>query len=146
MTAVSQNRLFWILSVAVALTTAAEVFYLVVWGMWLFPAGNWAAKTVWTLTCGIAMGSVIGVATILWAEPLRGHRAALWRAVAVVIVVGSYCGWLCSTIDARLEYFGGAENAVLFIAASVIPAIIGGGLFGWLVYGGGPLAKQRASG
>ena len=144
MTAIPRNRLFAVIGVAVALTTAAELAYLVVWGMWLFPAGNWIGKTVWTMTCGIAMGSVIGVGTLLLAEPLRGHRAALWRAAGVVVVVGSYCASLCSTIDARLGYFGGLENTALFIAGGVIPAIVGRALYGWFLYGGGPFADRRA--
>ena len=71
-------------------------------------------------------------------------RAALWRAAGVVVVVGSYCAWLCSTIDARLGYFGGSENTALFIAGGVIPAIVGGALYGWILYGGGPFASRRA--
>lgn len=146
MTTISHNRLFSIIGLAVALTTVAELFYLVAWGMWLFPAGSWAGKTVWTLTCGIAMGSVIGVATLLWAEPMRGRRAAMWRAAAIVVAVGGYCAWLCSTIDARLEYFGGSENTALFIGAGVGPAIAGGALLGWLLYGGGQSTERGPSG
>ena len=49
--------------------------------------------------------------------------------------VGSYCAWLCSRIDIRFGYFGGAENSALFILSGVIPAVFGGLLYGWLVYG-----------
>lgn len=146
MTAIPQNRVFKIVGLAIFLTTVAEMVYLVVWGMWLFPAGSWLGKSVWTMTCGIAMGSVIGVGTLLWAEPLRAQRAALWIAATTVAVTGSYCAWLCSTIDARLGYFGGSENTALFIAGGVAPAIVGGLLFGWLLYGGGRSADREISG
>lgn len=117
------------------LTTLAELFYLVVWGMMLFPQGSLAGKTVWTLTCGLAMGAVIGVATLVWVEFRYWGNAALWRAVLVVAVVGSYCAVLCSRIDARFGYFGGQENTGLFIASGVFPAFVGGILYGWLLYG-----------
>lgn len=37
----------------------------------------------------------------------------------------------------EIDYFGGAENSVLFIWSSVIPAIAGGLLYGWWIYGRG---------
>ncbi|WP_027256019.1 hypothetical protein [Leisingera aquimarina] len=118
---------------AIALTTAAEIFYLVVWGMVLFPAGDWAGKVVWTLTCGLAMGAVIGTLTLLWVEPRYAGRSALLRAALVVAVIGSYCAWLCSRIDIRFGYFGGAEESSLFILSGVIPAVLGGLFYGWIV-------------
>lgn len=118
---------------AIALTTAAEIFYLVVWGMVLFPAGGWAGKVVWTLTCGLAMGAVIGTLTLLWVEPRYTGQSALLRAALVVVVIGSYCAWLCSRIDIRFGYFGGAEESSLFILSGVIPAVLGGLFYGWIV-------------
>lgn len=118
---------------AIALTTAAEIFYLVVWGMVLFPAGSWAGKVVWTLTCGLAMGAVIGTLTLLWVEPRYTGQSALLRAALVVVVIGSYCAWLCSRIDIRFGYFGGAEESSLFILSGVIPAVPGGLFYGWIV-------------
>ncbi len=130
-----KKRVVLILGLAILMTTAAELFYLVVWGMWLFPAGSWVGKAVWTLTCGLGMGAVIGTLTLLWAEPRRSTAAALWIAPIAVVSVGSYCAWLCSMIDARFSYFGGSENRVLFIAGGVGPAAVGGTLYGWLIYG-----------
>lgn len=135
MNLVTRKRMIFILGTAVALTTAAELFYLVVWGMWLFPDGSLLGKTVWTLTCGVAMGAVMGAATLLWVEGRVDGRGAIVRAALAVMVVGSYCAWLCSRIDARLDYFGGAENGALFILSGVIPAVIGGVFYGWIVYG-----------
>lgn len=135
MTSVPRNRLLIILGAAIALTTAAELFYLVVWGLWLFPAGSLLGKIAWTLTCGVAMGAVIGASTLLWVEGQYLGRAAFARAALVMATVGSYCALLCSRIDHYLEYFGGAENGTLFLLAGVIPAIFGGSLYAWLLYG-----------
>ncbi len=122
-----------IIGSAIVMTTAAEVFYLVVWGMVLFPAGDWVGKVVWTLTCGLAMGAVIGALTLLWVEPRYAGRSALLRAAFVVVVIGSYCAWLCSQIDIRFGYFGGAERTSLFILSGIIPAVVGGLFYGWIV-------------
>ena len=127
------SRALLIVGSAIALTTVAEVIYLVVWGMVLFPAGDWAGKIVWTLTCGLAMGAVIGALTLLWVEPRYTGRSALLRSALVVIVVGSYCAWLCSRIDIRFGYFGGSEETTLFILSGVIPAVLGGLFYGWIV-------------
>ncbi|MEK6216385.1 MAG: hypothetical protein N2B03_04110, partial [Boseongicola sp.] len=88
-------------------------------------------------TCGIAMGSVIGAATLLLVERRASGNAAIWAGAAIVTFVGSYCAWLCSRIDAKFDYFGGPENGVLFILSGVIPAVAGGLLYGWWLYGNG---------
>ena len=128
------RRTTLVLGTAIALTTLAELFYLVVWGMVLFPAGSWPGKAVWTMTCGLAMGSVIGGLTLLWVEGRHEAAGAILRAAVVVAGVGSYCAWLCSRIDARFNYFGGPENGALCIASGVLPALAGGLLFGWFLY------------
>ena len=121
--------------VAVGLTAFAELFYFVVWGMYLFPGGNILGKLVWTSTCGVVMGLAIGGLTYLFVENrLSGGQAIIGAALSMA-AVGSYCAWLCSRIDARFDYFGGPENTGLFILSGVIPAILGGLLYGWLVYG-----------
>ncbi len=120
---------------AVLMTVLAEAVYLIVWGLILFPEGSVAGKITWTLTCGIAMGSVIGAATIvLVTGRLEGVRA-FWSAAIIFFTVGATCALLCSQIDARFNYFGGSEHAMLFVLSGVIPAAVGGLLYGWLLYG-----------
>jgi len=122
---------------AIALTSLAEIVYFLLWGIVLFPGGSLAGKAVWTATCGIAMGAVVGAATLLLVEGRASGLAAIGAAAGIMAAVGSYCGWLCSRIDARFDYFGGTENVELFIWSSVIPAIGGGLIFGWWIYGRG---------
>ena len=116
-------------ALAVTMTALAEAFYFVVWGLYLFPEGSILGKLVWTLTCGIAMGSVIGSATIMLVVGRLEGAAALVSSALTFFVVASTCAVLCSSIDARFGYFGGAENAELFVLAGVIP-----GAFGAIVY------------
>ncbi len=123
------------------MTTAAEIVYLAVWGLVLFPEGSLSAKIVWTLTCGIAMGAVIGSGTLVFVDNRHGGASAFWLAASIMALVGVYCTWLCSRIDLMFSYFGGAEHGTLFIAGGVIPAIAGGLLYGWFLYG--PLAQRR---
>lgn len=131
---ITRSRLSLILGVPVAMTFLAEILYLVVWGIVLFPAGSLAGKVVWTVTCGIAMGLVIGGLTLLWIEGRYSRRAAAARAGVAFFLVSAYCSWLCSRIDSIFGYFGGEEQGALFIASGVIPAIFGAFLFGWLLY------------
>lgn len=121
--------------IAVVLTTVAEMFYLVVWGIFLFPDGSLPGKVVWTLTCGIAMGLVIGSVTYLWVEDRFHGGEAVLGAALVMAAVDSYCTWLCSVIDVRIGYFGGAERSTLFILSGVVPSVLGGLVYGWFVYG-----------
>ena len=121
--------------IAVTLTTTAELVYFTIWGLFLFPEGDVVGKLIWTMTCGIAMGLAIGAITYLWVEERFRGGEAVWGAALVMAAVGSYCAWLCSRIDIRFGYFGGAENSALFILSGVIPAVFGGLLYGWLVYG-----------
>ena len=59
--------------------------------------------------------------------------AAPNRPEQVLILVGARGANLAISRD----YFGGAENGALFIMSGVIPAILGGLLYGWWVYGRG---------
>lgn len=119
---------------AAAMTVLAEAFYLAVWGMVLFPGGSLASKFVWTLTCGIAMGSVIGAATVVLISGKVYGMFAILTAALIFFIVGSACAVLCSRIDAHLGYFGGEEHATLFVLGGVIPAAFGALLYGWLLF------------
>jgi len=119
---------------AVALMTGAEFFYLFVFGIMLFPAGPFAGKLIWTLTCGIAMGSVVGALTIGLVIGRRGATAALLASAAIFSGVGIYCSFLCAGIDAKFNYFGGREHKTLFVFSGVLPALAGGLLYGWLLH------------
>ena len=131
---IARTRVLIILATATDMTILAEMFYLVVWGVLLFPGGSLMAKIVWTAVCGIAMGAVIGSATLAFVE---GHRtgATAWLAAAsIMAAVGSACAVLCGQIDRTFDYFGGPENWRLFIWSGIIPAILGGPVYGWLLY------------
>ena len=116
------------------MTLVAELVYLVVWGMYLFPGGSLLGKMTWTATCGIAMGAVVGSVILLFVETRASGRRAVIFAALSMTAVGGFCAWLCSRIDIRFDYFGGPENAILFIASGVLPAVAGGLLLGWLLY------------
>ena len=138
----TQHRATLILGVAIALTSLAEIFYFLVWGMVLFPGGSLAGKALWTATCGIAMGAVVGAVTLFAVEGRLSGAAAIWAGAAIMAFVGGYCAWLCSRIDARFDYFGGPENGTLFFLSGIVPAIVGGLLYGWWLYGKDERAKH----
>lgn len=140
-----RQRVIRVLGIAIAMTTLAELVYLLVWGLYLFPAGSVAGKVAWTLTCGIAMGSVIGMFVLIFAEHRPARQAAFvaWLATAGV---GSYCAYLCSRIDIRFAYFGGEEQTSLFLLGGIIPAVLGGVLYAALLYRGGFDTRQPLPG
>jgi hypothetical protein len=92
------------------------------------------SKVVWTLTCGIAMGSVVAVLTILLVIERLSGNVAIVSSAGILFLIGSFCTLLCSRLDAALGYFGGAEHAQLFILGGTLPAMLGGLLYGWLLY------------
>jgi hypothetical protein len=130
-----EPRIGAVFGLSVGMTTLAESGYFLIWGILLFPEGNLAGKAVWTASCGIAMGSVIGGAILLFVEGRLRRAGAVAVTTAIVLAVGSYCAWLCSRLDSRFGYFGGPEHGTLFLLAGIVPALIGGLLLGWLLYG-----------
>lgn len=135
MSEIPKTRITLILGLAIGMTLLAEVFYFIVWGVVLFPGGSLFNKAIWTMTCGIGMGAVIGTIVLVLVEGKENGQSAILQAALAMFAVGTYCALLCSHIDASLNYFGGAENTMLFVAAGLIPAAAGGILFGWLLYG-----------
>ncbi len=120
--------------VAVGLTVAVEVFYLIVWGVILFPEGPFLSKLVWITTCGVAMGSVIAVLTIAFVVGRLDGKAAMFASAGIVFAVGTFCTFLCSRIDVAMNLWGGAAQTTLFIWGGMIPALAGGLFYGWLLY------------
>lgn len=122
--------------VAMALSAIGEATYFVLWGLVLFPGGNVLAKFTWTATCVVAMGAVIGVGVAAFVmERLDGKAAALGTAFVYAAVL-SACTLICAHLDRQFDYFGGASQPTLFLAAGLIPAVLSSALYAWLLYSG----------
>ena len=133
-TPIVKLRILLIVGVAVTMTLAAELIYFTVWGLWLFPEGNLISKITWTMTCGVAMGAVIALATLILVEGNLQDAKAILAAAGIVALVGTFCAILYSQIDHSFNYFGGKTHTLMFILSGVIPAIVGGILYGWVLY------------
>lgn len=133
-TPIEKLRVLLVIGVAVSMTLVAELFYLTVWGLWLFPEGNLVSKIVWTTVCGIAMGAVIASLTLVFIEGVLQETKAIIGAAGIVVLVGTLCAVLCSQIDRSFNFFGGQSHSILFILSGVVPAVFGGLLYGWLLY------------
>jgi len=127
------RRIRTILGVAIAMTMLAEIIYFGVWGMMLFPAGNLFAKAAWTTVCGVGMGAVIGAGVLLMVEGRRAFTAFLLSA-AIMFTVGVACTVLCGQIDTTFNYFGGHSQPALFFMSGLVPAVLGGLFYGWVLY------------
>ena len=134
--------------VATALTFGGEMLILLVWGVWLFPGGGLLPKFVWTATCGIAMGATIGALTILFVAGRLWGRTAALVAAGLSFGVLSFCTILCYRLDLALDLFGARPAPTFFVAGGLIPALLGSGLYGWLLHsqtGSSLLARARRS-
>ncbi|MBT3490886.1 MAG: hypothetical protein HOA08_09520 [Rhodospirillaceae bacterium] len=131
----AENRSLKPVYVATLLILLLEASYFVVWGLLLYPDGSLFGKLVWVLTCSIGMGAVIGVATQILVSKSAGARTGIMIAATVMAVVGIFCTLVCSRIDVHFNYFGGADNARLFVLSGIVPAIFGGLIYGRLLYG-----------
>ncbi len=119
---------------AIALTFLGEMAILLIWGRFLFPAGDFIAKLLWTAVCGLAMGATIGaLVTLLVTGRLQGVRVILGTATLYLGVL-SLCTLLCYQIDLDLNLFGARQAALLFIAGGMVPAVVSTFLYVWLLY------------
>jgi len=88
---------------------------------------------MWTAICGIAMGSVVGALALLFTDvQSRGFWPGLVISVIFFAVTGA-CTFICVAIDANFDFFGGAQNPTQFILSGLVPALIGAGLYAWLL-------------
>lgn len=116
---------------ATAMTLIAEAVYFVVWGLILFPGGSVTGKVLWTATRSVATGAVVGTTTIILVDKSNGTAMSMALAALAMIAVGSFYAFLCN----RNDYSGGPEKSTLFIASEIVPAVLGGFLYGWRLNG-----------
>lgn len=124
------------LQLAIALSVAAELGILLIFGMLLSPGGSLLHKTLWTLVfCGLGMGSAVGAfVDLLVVDRLRGLPAVLACAGISSAILGVACNLLCWRLDLHFHYFGGASNPALFLGGGVVLAALGGAAAGALLF------------
>ncbi|MCW9045224.1 MAG: hypothetical protein OQK35_02730 [Alphaproteobacteria bacterium] len=121
------------LIVAIGLTLIGEAGIFIVFGTQLFPAGNWAAKAVWTGTCGLAMGAVIGaLVNIFVTGRLEGVKAET-AIGAITLVILSFCNLLCFKLDLELNLFGAHAQSDWFLINGFAGALLMMFLYPWLI-------------
>lgn len=118
---------------ALVFTAVGESIYFLVWGLWLYPAGNTLGKLTWTVTCAATMAFVIGIAVSVLAFRKPDRMAALVGTAILYVVVLSICTLICYGFDSHFDYFGGASDPGLFVIAGLIPAAISAFPYAWLL-------------
>ncbi|MEC5129525.1 hypothetical protein VSU19_22380 [Verrucomicrobiales bacterium BCK34] len=131
--------------VSIVVSAMAELVIFVVWGLILYPEGNWLQKLLWTVVfCGVGMGAATGaLICALIVDRLFGWKAIAACSILGVLVLGVGCNLLCYSIDLHIHFFGAHENAVSFVASGIGGAAIGGALIGWLLFSEGGVAILR---
>jgi hypothetical protein len=124
------------LKLSIAASVLGESVIFVVWGVLLYPGGELLHKLLWTvLFCGVGMGAALGALLVLFVvDRLEGAAAVLVTAGLSAGVLGVACNLLCLQLDRHFHYFGGADNAPLFLVNGVLMASLGGAVVGWLCF------------
>lgn len=121
----------------IAGSVLAEFMIFLIWGLFLYPAGSYLAKFLWTVIfCGFGMGAVTGaiIATFI-VDRFEGMKAIILTSVITAFILGVACNLLCFTLDSHFfHYFGAEENPYLFIVNGVVMSALGGLLVGWLLF------------
>lgn len=121
---------------AIALSMVSEGIILVVWGFILYPEGSWLYKILWTLGfCGLGMGATTGaLIDLLVVDRFDGVRAVVACAALATFTLGVGCNVLCLSLDRHFLYFGGGDDAALFIGNGLVMAALGGAAVGSLCF------------
>ncbi len=124
------------LKLALLMSVGAEAGLFVVFGLILYPEGSVIHKLLWTVVfCGLGMGGALGASIcLLVVDRLQGWAAVVACAALSMLLIGFACDYLCLSLDKHFHYFGGADNAGLFIGVSVALAGLGGALGGALLF------------
>lgn len=122
--------------VSIVVSAMAELVIFVVWGLILYPEGNWLQKLLWTVVfCGVGMGAATGaLICMLIAGRLSGWLAIATTIIVSVLVLGIGCNLLCFSIDLHHHFFGAREGPVSFLLFGIVGAGVGGALVGWLLF------------
>ena len=121
---------------SIAFSVFAEFLLFLIFGIFLYPAGNLLNKFLWTVVfCGVGMGSVVGAMLNLFVvDRLEGMKAVLATTALSAIILGIACDLLCLSLDQHFQYFGGTENAGLFLGGGMLMAALGGAILGSLLF------------
>jgi hypothetical protein len=110
-----------------------EFIYWVVWGIMLFPGHTWE-KFRWALSCGLGMGSVVGVITCLFIVEKLSNKQAIFASFSLVLLVGSLCTINCFLMDQQANLWGAVSHPNLFLIAGLVGTLIGAILYSWLLF------------
>lgn len=85
--------------------------------------------------CGIGMGATVGsLINLFVVGSWNGTKAVLATIGLSVVLLGVICDLLCLNLDRTFQYFGGSENAGLFLGNGILMAAAGGVLVGALLF------------
>lgn len=124
------------IKLSIMMSVTGEFIIFVVWGLFLFPEGNWLDKLLWTLLfCGVGMGAAVGAAVALFiVGRLRGVAAIVATMALSIGLLGVTCNLLCLALDEHFHYFGGDRDGPLFVWNGIAMAAFGGLAVGWLCF------------
>ena len=121
------------LAIPLIFSILLELTYWLVWGIMWFPGHIWE-KLLWALSCGLGMGSVVGVISCMFIVGKLSNTKAIFGSFALVVLVGSFCTINCFLMDRQANLWGAVTNPNLFLISGFVGTLIGAILYSWLVF------------
>ena len=124
-----------LLYVALFVSVIAELGLFIYFGIILETNGELLNKFMWAVVfCGLGMGSVFGVAIIIFVLDRMTGWFAVSMTTTIAIILFGVCNLVCFKLDQTFNYFGGATNPQLFLTTGWLLSIIGGLLVGIFLF------------
>ncbi len=123
------------LYVSLILSVFAELILFLYFGVLINDEGNMLNKFLWSVIfCGIGMGSVFGIAILVFVLDRMTGWFAISMTTALAIIFFGVCNFICFRLDQKFNYFGGINNPELFLFTGWLLSILGGLLIGTLLF------------
>ena len=103
----------------------AEILFIVVQGVILYPGNPIWVMMFWGLFCGTGMGAVAGVfASLFVVDRYEGTKAVVPGIVAIFIPYAA-CWYFCYEIALNTNYYGAVEMGWIFVAKNMVLSFVG---------------------
>ncbi|WP_108651376.1 hypothetical protein [Dongshaea marina] len=108
-----------IIGFALLLSVMGEIVLWGIYGLYLFP-GHPAQTLLWSLTCALAMGAVLGGGIIILGLD-KGAKGWVFPLVLLVsLIVFSLCNLVCYRLDLAFDYWGSVTHPWLFLGEALL--------------------------
>ena len=132
--ALSEKIFIQIMVLAISGALFAEIMFLLVQGVILFPGTPVMNMVIWGSFCGIGMGSAAGAFIILFVVNKYHGKQAIIRSTIFASIALNACGYLCYELALIFDYYGARELREIFVIKNAVLSFAGSAFVSWLVF------------